>query len=462
MILTTEHSGGGHNARDERQGLRVHKVQTHVGPEVDKVPEDVSQMQQPILEHGEDSGAQGETGVSRRRDADRPVGHISLFTGAGGLDIGLEAAGFQTRVTVEVDRHCQGTLERNRAHFRDPRFPLFGDITETTPSEILEAAGFWPGEVALVAGGPPCQAYSTAGKRGSLADPRGGMFFHYAEVIRVARPRFFIMENVRGLLSAAMQHRPLHLRGEESPLLSPEEQLGSLLNNVILPTFEDDLGYEIVYGLVNALDYGAAQDRKRVIFIGSRDRELGSSRWPGRMPIEVLVPSTHNREGTEGKARWLTLRDVLEGLDEPVPEFIRYSKARAEILDKVPAGKNWRHLRDTYGEEYTRQVLGGAYGASGGRVGFWRRLSFNKWSPTLVTSPIQKGSSLCHPEETRPLSVKEYARIQGFPDQWEFTGGTAAKYKQIGNAVPIPLSTAIGCAVMRLVAAKKEPTHAAF
>ena len=377
--------------------------------------------------------------------------NISLFTGAGGLDIGLEQAGFETRVCVEYDRSCQETLETNRPRFRDPSIGFLRDITEESPGHILEVAGLRPGEATLVSGGPPCQSYSTAGKRGAIDDPRGSLFFQYINVIKVAQPRFFIMENVRGLLSAAIKHRPLHLREDAGRPLEPDEELGSVFNRIILPAFEEELGYRVAFGVLNALDYGAAQDRKRLIIIGSRDNELGRS--TGKPLINELVIPTHDIEGTGDKHMWKNLKEGLDDLDDPQPEFQRYSDARASIFNNVPPGKNWRFFRDdpAYGDEYVREILGGAYGSTGGRVGFWRRLSWNKWAPTLTTSPTQKSTGLCHPDETRPLSVKEYAKIQGFPDDWKFAGSISAKYRQIGNAVPVVLSNALGFAVKRLL-----------
>ena len=382
--------------------------------------------------------------------------HISLFTGAGGLDIGLERAGFDTTICVERDSDCRETLEANRVRFREPTFTVLDDITKLTPGEILEEARVIPGEATLLSGGPPCQSFSTAGKRASIMDPRGNLFFHYVEVLQLAQPRFFIMENVRGLLSAAIRHRPTHLRNDDHGPLLEEERLGSVFNQIILPTFEGTLGYQVSYGLLNSLDYGAAQDRKRLIVLGSRDHELGCGL--GRTAIEAIVLPTHGRQATNGKHPWKTLRDGLEGLHDPDPEFQRYSPARAEILANVPPGKNWRYFRDTpeFGSDYVKAVLGGAYHAEGGRVGFWRRLSWDKWSPTLTTSPCQKSTSLCHPDETRPLSVGEYGRLQGFPDDWAFQGSTTSKYRQIGNAVSVQLATALGNGVMALVVAAKS------
>ncbi|WP_205664670.1 DNA cytosine methyltransferase [Ammonifex thiophilus] len=384
---------------------------------------------------------------------------VSLFTGAGGLDLGMERAGFETRVAVEVAPYCQETLALNRARGYWPHLrAVFGDIREVRPAELLRAAGLAPGEAFLVTGGPPCQAFSTAGKRLSVQDPRGGLLFSYIEVVRAVRPRFFVFENVRGILSAAIRHRPLAERGDKSRPLAPEEELGSLLRRVVLPLLREGLGYEVVYGVLNAADYGVPQDRQRVFFIGSRDWELGSSGYlehGAEMPIALLFPPTHSRDGSGGLPRWRTLADALEGLEDREPEYIPYSPARAAVFALVPPGCNWRYLRDRYGEEFAQRVLGGAYRSSGGRVGFWRRLAWDRPCPTLVANPVQKGTGLCHPEETRPLSVREYARVQQFPDDYVFAGTTAQKYTQIGNAVPVGLAEYLGRRLRELA----EGTH---
>ena len=396
----------------------------------------------------------------------RPLS-ISLFSGAGGLDLGLEEAGFDTKVFVEIDRDCQATLDANRRSFTSPNFAMLGDITALEPEEILDAARLSAGEVDLVAGGAPCQSFSTAGHRQSVNDPRGTLFHHFARVVETAQPRFFVFENVRGILSAALRHRPLDKRGRGHLPLSGEEELGSFLNGLVLPTLRRDLGYEVVYGLLNAADYGVPQTRERVIFLGSRDHEFGNESWlPGEMPISALIPPTHTgtSRGSQRIQRWFsddfdpgslqpwaTLGEALDGMPEELCEFIKYSPTRESILRLVPAGKNWRHIRDTYGEPLLQEVMGGAHHSDGGRVGFWRRLSFEKPSPTLTTSPIQKATCLCHPVETRPLSVREYARVQQFPDAFSFVGSTASKYRQIGNAVPVGLGEAIGTALSTIM-----------
>jgi len=356
-----------------------------------------------------------------------------------GLDLGLEASGFDTLVAVEMDKWCCQTIRFNR-----PALPLIhGDIRDVTASHILDIAGVAKGEVDLVAGGPPCQSFSTAGNRSSISDVRGGLFQDFARLVDGIQPRFFVMENVRGILSAAIRHRPLKLRGPKHPPLAPDEQPGSALA-VILDTLENAVGYEVVFGLVDAVNYGVPQFRQRVIFLGSRDHEFDSVRWaPERMPIHELLPPTHAEEPSADRPwRWRTLGDALDGLEED-PEYLRYSEARLKYLRMIPAGHNWRYLR-RFGEHVVRAALGGAYGSDGGKVGFFRRLTFERPCPTVTATPIQKGTSLCHPEEDRVLSVREYARVQQFPDDWVFVGSTAEKYKQIGNAVPVGLGKAIG------------------
>ncbi|GMU41877.1 MAG: cytosine-specific methyltransferase [Chloroflexota bacterium] len=373
----------------------------------------------------------------------RPRTLISLFSGAGGLDLGLERAGFETRVMVEVDRDARATVERNRAFFGERDFPILSDITAVSAQEIMEAAGLARGEATLVAGGPPCQSFSTAGRRQSIGDPRGSLFIHFADMIQAAQPRFFVMENVRGLLSAAVRHRPLAERGTDHPPLEPEEMPGSAFR-IILDQF-DALGYQYVYGLVNAAEYGVPQTRERLIVIGSRDHELPHA---VRKTRELVIP-------THGPDDFVTLGDVLDALPPHEPISASYSEARAEIFDLIPEGGNWRHIRDHYSDDLLRHVMGGAYDSDGGRVGFFRRLSRLEPSPTLPTSPVQKSTALCHPLETRPLSVQEYAAIQQFPFDYDFAGSVASQYRQIGNAVPVGLGEAIGKALMGLT--RKRP-----
>ncbi len=350
---------------------------------------------------------------------------ISLFSGALGLDLGLERAGFQIRVAVECNKFAAETIRKNRPDI----VVLEKDIREVTTKEVLDAAGLKPGEPAVVTGGPSCATFSTVGQRGSLADPRGGLFREFVRVVREAKPRFFVMENVRGILSAAVKHRPLAKRGPGYPPLESEERLGSALK-VILGAL-GRLDYRVVYNLLNTADYGVPQLRQRVVFIGSRHGE------------DVRLP-----EPTHGSDEWVTLETALEGLDEADPEYTTLPKGKAKFLKLVPAGGNWRDLPP----KLQKAALGRAYDSWGGRNGFCRRLAWDRPSPALTTRPDSKATVLCHPDELRPLSVREYARIQQFPEHWQFAGGVPQKYKMIGNAVPLGLGKAVGdvlAAVMR-------------
>lgn len=387
------------------------------------------------------------------------VPFVSLFTGAGGLDLGLEAAcrpggplRLVTGVAVEYNSHAALTLvAAQEAGYFHRKFSVLGDVRDFSGSaarSVLKTAGMRRGAVELVVGGPPCPSFSTAGKRQSVGDMRGQLVFEFLRIVGELRPRFFLMENVRGLLSAAISHRPLVERGAEAPPLAAEEQLGSALN-LILDEMRG-LGYQVVYGRVNAANYGAPQLRHRALFFGSRDRE-----FPPAAEISDLMPKTHSDQ-TEinGHQPWRTLQDALAGLPltERRKEYQPYSPERARWFEMIPAGANWRHLRDNFSPEVARKALGGAWDADGGRVGFYRRLGWNRPAPTLLTSPTQKATGLCHPEELRPLSVAEYARIQEFPDGYPFSGRVMDKYVQIGNAVPLSLGTAAGSALLRFLA----------
>ena len=353
---------------------------------------------------------------------------ISLFSGAMGLDLGLERAGFEIAVAVECDRFAVETIRHNRPNMKviDRR------IEDVTTEEILETAGLEMGDPVLVVGGPSCQAFSTAGRRRSLSDPRGVMFEQFVRVVSEVRPRFFVMENVRGLLSAAVKHRPLSRRGPGNPPLMPDEELGSAFQ--VVSQRLGQLDYYTIFDVLNSADYGVPQCRHRLVIIGSREGE------------EIFMPDpSHSKTGHGRLPSWCTLRDALEELGEEEPEFHRFCPATEKYLTAVPEGGNWRDLPP----ELCEEAMGKAYLSWGGRSGFFRRLAWNRPSPALTTRPDGKGMMFCHPAELRPLSVREYARIQQFPDDWEFLGETKNKYEQVGNAVPLGLGEAIGDAIRK-------------
>lgn len=348
---------------------------------------------------------------------------ISFFSGAMGLDIGLQQAGLTVKVGQDFDANCTATMMANHHKV------VTGDIHNIHAQDMLDAAQLVVGEPFLVCGGPPCQPFSTAGKRLGINDPRGSLFMDYIRMIDHIRPRFFIMENVRGLMSAPLKHVPHADRVDGWQ--GEEQKLGTVLE-VVLGEFKK-LGYKTVPGLLDAVNYGVPQFRERFVLIGSRDGE----------PIFLPVP-THFQLHQDQKCRWQTLQAAIGDLENADSECASFGAERTRLLGYIPEGGNWRDLPP----DVVEQAMGGAYKSGGGKAGFFRRLAYAQPAPTLVTSPIQKASMLCHPTQDRPLSVREYARIQQFPEDWVFAGNTSAKYRQIGNAVPVGLAKALGQAVV--------------
>lgn len=384
---------------------------------------------------------------------------VSLFTGAGGLDLGLEDAfggDLDFRAWVEIDADARATLKANSKKISQSS-ALFEDITQVSPIELMRASGLREGELFLLAGGPPCQAFSSAGLRQGV-NGSGSVVHEYFAMVKQLLPRFFVFENVRGLLSAALVHRPLSERGHPQEIPEDEEsRLGSVMNLLVLPTFKR-LGYEVVYGILNSADYGTAQVRHRVVILGSRDREFGSVvfRKQTSRPMMTLdlVPATHHRFGPYPPLeQWRTLREATSHLPSSLSGFedcYTYSEERATIFSKIPAGKNWKYVRDNpgkYPKGFLEKIMGNSIDSGGGKEGFWRRLSWDLPTPTLTAQPQQLASSLCHPEHDRPLSIPEYAAIQDFPPDYKFVGSKSSRYRQIGNAVPCRLGAAIGRAL---------------
>ena len=349
---------------------------------------------------------------------------ISLFSGAMGLDIGLGQAGLNVVIGQDFEPVCVETMRANGHKV------LGGDIREIQPQKLLDLTGLCVGEPFMICGGPPCQPFSTAGKRLGINDPRGSLFMDFIRMIDYIRPRFFVMENVKGIMSAPLKHVPQASRSVNDEN-DPEQKLGTVLD-VILSEF-NKLGYKTVYGVLDAVNYGVPQFRERFVLIGTRDYE----------DIFLPVP-THFQMHQNPEYRWKTVGEAIRDLEDDTSECGKLTPERKKYLQMVPEGGNWRDLP----KEIIPEAMGGAYESGGGKVGFYRRLTYSQPAPTITTSPAQKATMLCHPRKDRPLSVKEYARIQQFPKDWVFIGTTAAKYKQIGNAVPVGLAKAIGEAVI--------------
>jgi DNA (cytosine-5)-methyltransferase 1 len=381
-----------------------------------------------------------------------PKGHpydvISLFSGGMGLDLGLEKTGrFRIRACVEKEHSFCETIRLNRAAGRLPKdLAVFeGDISSLNPHEVLEKCRIEPGELDLLVGGPPCQTFSTAGRRGTIQDPRGTLLWQFLRFIEVIKPRMFLMENVRGLLSAALYHRHIAERPEKggSPL-EPDEQPGSVIR-----AFADDLqrmngaSYHMDCFEVNAVNYGAPQLRERALFIGNRfnasvdfpDPTHGN---PDALDNEDIQANFFSNPKVNQP--WKTLRDAITDLIDENPTIMDFSPRKKGFLAMVPPGSNWRSLP----VETQKESMGLAWAAKGGRSGWWRRLSFDLPCPTLVTMPNHASTSLCHPLEVRALTLREYARIQEFPDDWQFSGTASEQYAQVGNAVPLRLGVVAG------------------
>ncbi len=341
---------------------------------------------------------------------------LSLFSGAMGLDLGLEASGFEILACVENDKHCINTITTNR-----PKVRIYDDIGQTEPSKILSDLRMKKGSIDLVAGGPPCQAFSTAGRRRSLEDFRGNLIIRYLEFIKEIKPKYFILENVRGLLSAKLANTP--------PEFGDYGLIEDLPGSVVWFLTEEfkKLGYKVSFSLFDASLYGVPQRRERVIIFGALDGD----------EIEIPQPTT--------ALNLRTFRDAVGDIQDRHHDYLPLSKRQTKYLAFIKAGQYWKHLPKHLHEE----AMGKSYRLGGGKTGFYRRLSWDKPSPTLVTHPTMPATLLAHPEEMRPLSVQEYARIQMFPDDWKFSGNLTNIYKQIGNAVPVGLGVMAGEAIFR-------------
>jgi DNA (cytosine-5)-methyltransferase 1 len=352
---------------------------------------------------------------------------ISFFSGAQGLDIGLERAGLKCLAVNDFDPVACATVRLNHPGLR----VYETDIRNLSAPKLCEDLGITPGELFAIVGGPPCQAFSTAGRRLGLSDERGNVFLHFIGLIDQLRPKYAIFENVRGLLSAPLVHRPHEQRGKGFPPLTEEERPGGALLYIL--RLLEQAGYTTTFTLYNVANFGVPQTRERLIFFASRSGE--------KVP---LMSPTHDEFGKHGLPKWRTLREAIGPLQNQEHHFLQFPESRLKYYKLLKQGQNWRDLPQPFQQE----AMGESWFSGGGRTGFYRRLAWDKPSPTLVTRPTMKATDLCHPEELRPLSVEEYAAIQTFPSEYKFAGTIDDQYRQIGNAVPCLFGEVIGRHVM--------------
>lgn len=325
---------------------------------------------------------------------------IELFAGAGGLALGIEKAGFETLGLIEFDKDAADTLKKNRPNWN----VIHDDIANISCLDLEKYFQIKKGELDLLSGGAPCQAFSYAGKRLGLEDARGTLFYHYALFLQKLQPKIFLFENVRGLLT--------HDHGSTYKTML----------NIFAKA-----GYTIDKKVLNAWDYGVPQKRERLITVGIRNDLIDKT--------EYFFPKPHDYKPV--------LRDVL--LDCPDSPYIPYGEKKKKIFELVPAGGYWKDIDPSVAKEYMKSC----WEMEGGRTGILRRMSLDEPSLTVLTSPSQKQTERCHPLEARPFTIRENARCQTFPDEWEFCGNVASQYKQVGNAVPVNLAWDIATEIQR-------------
>lgn len=316
---------------------------------------------------------------------------IELFAGAGGTAIGMENAGINHILLNELDKHACETLRTNRTDW---------NVVE----DDIRNLKFKKDQADIVQGGFPCQTFSYAGKKMGFEDIRGTLFFEFARCVKEISPKIAVGENVKGLLS---------------------HDNGRTLKTMI--SVLEEIGYKVKYKVLRSQYLDVSQKRERLIIIGVRN--------------DLDIPISFPRE----KDYIIPLREALHKC--PKSEGQKYPENKKKVLDLIPPGGYWRNLPKDLQKEY----MGASFYMGGGKTGMARRLSWDEPSLTLTCSPAQKQTERCHPEETRPLTVREYARIQTFPDNWKFAGSISQQYKQIGNAVPVNLGYHIGNTIIQML-----------
>jgi len=326
---------------------------------------------------------------------------LELFAGAGGLAIGLEQSGIKCVALNEIDKWACKTLRENRPNWN----VLEGDIKGFDFTD-------YKNQVEIVTGGFPCQAFSYAGKKLGLEDARGTLFYEFARVVKEVNPLICVGENVKGLLS--------HDKGKTL------EGMISIL---------DEIGYNVVpVQVLKAINYNVPQKRERLILVGIRKD----------IEVEYEYPTPYNVIYNLSDA---LKKGELYDSDVPKSNGSKYPEHKKQVLDLIPPKGYWRDLPLDVQKEY----MGKSFYLGGGKTGMARRIGWDEPSLTLTCSPAQKQTERCHPDETRPFTVREYARIQTFPDDWNFAGSISQQYKQIGNAVPCNLGKELGYSIVKFL-----------
>lgn len=339
--------------------------------------------------------------ISNYVEAENKYTVLELFAGAGGLAIGLEQAGINCVALNEIDKYACQTLRKNRPNWN----VLEGDIKTFDFSKYKD-------NVDIVTGGFPCQAFSYAGKQLGLADARGTLFYEFARVVKEVNPPICIGENVRGLLS---------------------HENGKTLQGMI--SILDEIGYNVVpVQVLKAINFKVPQKRERLILVGIRKD----------IDLKYEYPKPYNKIYNLSDA---LKKGELFNTDVPKSAGSKYPKHKEEVLDLVPQKGYWRDLP----LEIQKEFMGGSFYLGGGKTGIARRIGWDEPCLTLTCSPAQKQTERCHPDETRPFTIREYARIQTFPDEWDFQGSISQQYKQIGNAVPVNLGREVGFSIVKFL-----------
>jgi DNA (cytosine-5)-methyltransferase 1 len=312
---------------------------------------------------------------------------IEVCAGCGGLSSGFIEAGFKPLLINEIDKTFCKTLRKNHP-----------GVNVVEGSMVDLDLKIYKDKVDVLQGGVPCQAFSQAGERKGLDDPRGKLIVQFNKLINDCEPKVFIVENVKGLTT--------HNKGETL--------------KGVLSLFENNGKYKVYHKVLNAKDYEVPQKRERILIVGIHSSISKTFTYP------------------EKSKKTIVLKDVLSNV--PPSIGASYPEHKANVMKLVPQGGCWINLPKDIQKSYMGEK---GLAAGGGKRGIARRLAMNEQSLTLTTSPCQKQTERCHPIENRPLNVREYARIQTFPDTYVFEGSMGNQYKQIGNAVPVKLALAM-------------------